>query len=146
VGEKQEESREVRLTATDGADPVLCRMVSLVDQERGVQLPVTLQMGGALVSGHLVGVREYAVGIEAEVVRAASEASMEGAESLRGKAARVLGEQPDLSGLDDYTPSHIHLRNVTVWTPGGAATAQMQAPWWRGRLAAVEAFVLGKPE
>lgn len=125
------------------SDLFLRTLVVSVDVEER-SLPLTLQSGGMLVSGDLVGVRKYFAGIEQQLMVMVS-ASAEDRTKLTGVFTRLQWCDDDILNGADYRPRYIHLRDAAIIMPNGTSMVQICMPWWRGRLDAIAAFVLGKP-
>ena len=118
----------------------------LVDLINGTEMefPITLFVGGTVVSGQLVSghryfeqglgsaLKEYFTGMsdDAEVTRAI--------ENLT--SAKELYTNKDLKPT--LPPAFIHLRGARVFTPGQEPTPR-GGSWWRGRLSRVDAFHFG---
>ncbi len=135
--------------------------------ERGLPFRVTLSVGGAIVSGVLTSEREYfegltqalkivigRSGLREQYERGVRERSEEGgvsqeeiptAEELATRTTeaildRVVGGYARSAGA---TPHYVHLRDVTIMTPG-LENAE-HGGLWRGRLEAVDGFMFGTP-
>jgi hypothetical protein len=120
----------------------------LVDRVNGTttEIGITLQVGGLLVSGTLVGGDKYFEGF-GEDVAAAKADDKENAETHRAAFAK-LGEQykrPEGEGTkqNQAPPLYIHLKNAKFYSPGAKPIPGNKGVWWRGRISEVSAFILG---
>ncbi len=145
-------------------DGYLLFLMQQVNQ-RGLPFRVTLSVGGAIVSGVLTSEREYfeglaqalrvvigRSGLREQYERGVRERSEEGgseeiptAEELATRTTeailqRVIGGYERTAG---ETPHYVHLRDVTIMTPGFESAEH--GGLWRGRLEAVDGFMFGSP-
>jgi len=145
-------------------DGYLLFLMQQVNQ-RGLPFRVTLSVGGAIVSGVLTSEREYfeglaqalrvvigRSGLREQYERGVRERSEEGgseeiptAEELATRTTeailqRVIGGYERAAG---ETPHYVHLRDVTIMTPGFENAEH--GGLWRGRLEAVDGFMFGSP-
>lgn len=133
-------------------DPLLDVWVQQANSR--LELGVTLMVGGLLVSGTLVGQRQYLEGI-ADEFRNAPGGTPDGggglAEVFDSVVAELYGPSErkesddgdgDASSEQDVGGGFIHMKDVRVLDPGGDST---KAAWWRGRLTAVDGFMFGTP-
>lgn len=123
-------------TATD--DTLLAALVSIAEKGESV-ITLTLQIGGVLVSGKLVGRRTYLDGI------------VQTNPSLGKEWDRAVQSLRDEYGVDSSSsdpdplvrmPVFIHMRDVRFYP----ATPQASASWWRGRSSAIEGWFIGQLE
>lgn len=156
-------------SATDSQVAVDGYLLFLMQQvnERGLPFRVTLSVGGVIVSGILTSEREYFEGL-AQALRivigrsglreqyekgvrerseeaGGSEENIPTAEELATRTTeavlqRVVGGYERAEG---ETPYYIHLRDVTIMTPGFESAEH--GGLWRGRLEAVDGFMFGTP-
>ncbi len=119
--------------------------------ENGLSLGLTLCVGGGLVSGALIGGREYFEGFADEVASrvADPEVARRAREFFRSPAALYREEggpgRAKASSLVDPL-SYIHLKAVRFLTAGGEPIPGKHGGYWRGKLSAVDGFVLGLQE
>jgi hypothetical protein len=137
-------------------DSSLQVLISLA--EDGTRLPVTLLIGGMLVTGHLISTQDYQEGVE-RVLFETVDASGEGREERDAvKEAFVLRRQihQDIEEGDKYAGDieegkplaprpykYVHLKNARFYTPSGQPWRQPEGFLWRGKAAAVDGFVVG---
>lgn len=127
-------------------DELLQNLVSLVNGTVGLNLGITLQIGGMLVSGTLIAGDEYlkeygeqfisAIGLTGEV---ADEARNDFA--LKAKGYTKFDDDPEMRASE---PAMVHLRNARfVHQSGNPIPGSGGGILWRGRLVEVSGFCLG---
>jgi hypothetical protein len=115
--------------------------------EAGIGADITLTIGGASISGVIVG-NKYYFDEQAKAVERATfdgDAPKEYAEAVKSvmSSGAKAYENFDISSLDlTATPRFIHLRNAR-WV-GGLMHPDDAGMLWRGRLSAVQGFSLGR--
>ncbi len=117
--------------------------------EGGLSIEVTLCVGGTLVSGWLIGGRDYFEGLAENVAAAAMDSE------TAGRARAFLRSPAAMYHLDadgrrevaaDPEPlAYIHLEDARFFTAAGLPVSASQGVYWRGRLSAIDGFVLGAP-
>jgi hypothetical protein len=147
--------------AVDGYLRFLMQQVN----ERGLPFRVTLSVGGAIISGVLTSEREYfeglaqalrivigRSGLREQYERGVRERSEEGAseeiptaEELATRTTEAILERAvgGYERAEGETPHYVHLRDVTIMTPGFESAEH--GGLWRGRLEAVDGFMFGTP-
>lgn len=116
----------------------IVRIVTKTDSE----IILTLQVGGFLVSGHLVSSRKYIEGFGADM--SAGFPDKEEAAEVRDSCSKIAKEMDlDQPGYIDNLGGFIHLRNAKLFGPGGSPIPSNHGVWWRGRLSEVQGFFLG---
>jgi hypothetical protein len=109
----------------------------------GLSVGVTLCVGGTLVSGSIIGGRAYFESI-AESAAVGARDAPEAARArafLRGPAAMYVAS--DAADADDEPLVYIHLAGARFFTASGRPIPGKDGLLWRGRLGAVDGFVLG---
>ena len=121
----------------DPNDWLLEFLVDLADKK--VELLITLQVGGMLVSGILASGEAYFGAVGSQLSDAKAPEDMK----------RAMSQLEDLSGKEfanaerDPGITVIHLKEARFFMPGSAPIPTNQAVWWRGRLSEVAGFVIG---
>lgn len=126
------------------ADPdwFLQILVKMANQN-GVEMGITLQVGGVLVSGQLVSGKKYFEGFADDFSGAMSDPEeAQGVRNAFAKFGSGYGKEEDESA-PQFEPTFIHLKDARVFHPGGTAVPGNRGVWWRGRLSEVAGFVLG---
>lgn len=117
--------------------------------EGGFSVDVTLCVGGTLVSGSIIGGRAYFEGLAESAALGPGDAEMarRARAFLRGPA-EMYGEAPGDAPVDaaDAPVVYIHLADVRFFTAAGRRLPGAAGLLWRGRLGAVDGFVLGALE
>lgn len=124
-------------------DAVLDSYINAVNESKEMGIGITLFVGGAVVTGTLIGVREYfelLARFWSDVVETAEGAEM-------AKAHRDLGERSRdalMKNAEDdvQRPLFVHLKNAQVISPQ-AAFPTKPAMLWRGRVGEVQAYSMG---
>lgn len=129
------------LTSPINSDWVLRSLVKSVN-ESGLLVGITLTVGGMLVTGTLVGGREYFEDFADKVAASAEDDA---------GAAQVQAIFADLGAIYDRDPepgeplpSYIHLKDVRFFSPSGQCLPDHDGAWWRGRIDSVQGFMLGR--
>lgn len=132
-----------------GPDWLLERWLRLA--ELGIEVGVTLQMGGLLISGTLVGARRYLEHQRSEVLSSLVERGLPPliARKLDRAFAADLqaladADQAEQAGVES-SREFIHLKDACVVTDGGHRHSFV-VPYWRGQLRRVDAFFLGSAQ
>ncbi len=139
-------ANEERTThATDSApsqDWFLQFLVNLANKNR-FELDITLTVGGILVSGTLVGVRQYFDELSADF---ASPFDTGSNPEVIKDTFKKIGEQCSCVSPSEKTetPSYIHLKNVHFANVQGKRVSENKGIWWRGRISQVQGFTPGK--
>ncbi len=105
---------------------------------------ITLNVGGLLVSGELIGGHKYFEGISEELKKAGLD--IEGVGLIKSLGDRYIKEREQEQDSESKTfmpPVCIHLRNARIFHPAGTPIPTSSSIWWRGRLNAVDGFSLG---
>lgn len=115
-----------------------------IANEHGLEVNLTLMVGGTVVSGTIVGGRTFFQGQADEIEEAEGLAKEAFAPAWR----QLADVYPDSAAKEDQEPSgpnirnaYIHLRDATIHSD----QARMKALWWRGRLSSVDGFCFGEP-
>jgi hypothetical protein len=111
-------------------------------------LSITLNVGGALISGTLIEGPAYFKGIGEEVRQVAGDIPKTLARGIEQFGAMIYGYTNSSKGSDeDYTPTprieYIHLANARFFSPSGESLPSNRGVFWRGRLSSVDGFCLG---
>lgn len=117
-------------------------LVNLANHNK-IELDITLIVGGSLVSGTLIGVRDYFDAMGAHFTDSLS--SLQSTEEIRATFQKI-GEQCSCVTPSEKTetPSYIHLRNARFHSGEGQSVAvRNNGSLWRGRISEVEGFAPG---
>ena len=129
--------------ATEG-DVVLSELVRLAD-EQGLEVGITVYIGGTVVSGMLVSGQEY---LEASALRLQS---AEGPPETKAALDRFFRAQRDqqyassgaasTEGEDPPPVGYLHLRGARPFDAKGPYLEE--GVWWRGRIDRIDGFNFG---
>ena len=125
----------------DAPDWYLRVLVNAVNGSE-MALPVTLFVGGLVVSGKLVSGHRYFAGLREQLTQffgGKGVADEETLDSFTSEGQNYKAEK----NADDPLPFYIHLEAAKEFAPG-QQPIPTDGTWWRGRLASVDAFHFGQ--
>lgn len=119
--------------ADEGTDALLALLVAALNDGDSVrEIPITLSLGGHLISGQMVGLGTYRDALRDQWGRAPGDGG--------ALFADMLSEL--LDGPTQEVPAYIHLVEAKLTWCGGTATF---GPW-RGKMSAVDGWSFGTSE
>lgn len=131
-------------------DWLLQHLIWMVNTSDKFSIGITLNVGGLIISGELVGGKNYFKGIGEDFSsglrkilgnnRAVVDKMRKVFEDLGNK---TYDDSEKKKRKDLEEPHFIHLRNARFYYPGQQPIPKNQGVWWRGKLEAVDAFCLG---
>jgi hypothetical protein len=139
------QARNTRPRAVDG---FLQSLVSIVNDE-SASIPITLSVGGLLVSGDLIGGKAYFNEFARQFKDGFRDISSETAATIEESFKR-LGDVYDPIRKESQRnapmpkPHLVHLRDAQMYPSGGSLPPSEKGVLWRGRLEAVDGFSLGR--
>jgi hypothetical protein len=139
------QSRNTRSGAVDG---FLQSLVSIVNDE-SASIPITLSVGGLLVSGDLIGGKTYFNEFAHQFKDGFGDISSETAATIEESFKR-LGDVYDPIRKESQgnaaipKPHLIHLKDAQMYPSGARPQASEKGVLWRGRLEAIDGFSLGR--
>jgi len=123
-------------------DWFLQNLIRLVNEEAGGSIGITVTVDGFLVSGLMVGGKEYFEAFARLFVGGFKGLTQDTAAKLEATFSGIgkIYDEPS-----DLLPEFLHLKDARVFHPDGSVAPSLQNPgvWWRVRVAAVSAFTLG---
>jgi hypothetical protein len=127
-------------------DLMLASFVNLANQATIGELGVSLVVGGAWVTGQLIGARAWFEGLARSLDEAGAAEGF--ADVIRMVGASVYPSESELeaageSPTDDILPSFLHLRDAHVLAPDGRPVPS-KGGWVRVRVDEVAAWMLGR--
>ncbi|CAG4905899.1 gas vesicle accessory protein GvpU [Paraburkholderia saeva] len=125
-------------------DWFLRSLVSMVNSS-DTTFGITLNVSGMLISGQLVGGKQYFEGFAATFAGAIQDPSE--ADSIREGFASHGSVYVNTDGTykqDMEAPSYVHLKNCRYFHPSGNPIPGNGGVWWRGRIREVGGFALGE--
>jgi hypothetical protein len=135
-------------------DFVLQAIVQLAN-DTGVEMGITLCVGGIVVAGLLISGRNYFEGIAREALQASGPPDQAGVRQTfsdyLGNFGKLIYEQTETKDRSDdeqdetrsRVPGFIHLREARFFHNSGKPMPANKGIWWRGRLTAIDGFSLG---
>lgn len=132
------------------SDWLLSLFVSMVNDGSGMTIGITLFVGGAVISGQLIGGRDYFTSLSQQFERALGVDRGDRGPIFKGAidlySAKVKSpENPDSEdGERTVAPGYLHLRNSRVYHGTTQIPQQCDGILWRGRLTQVDGFILGE--
>jgi hypothetical protein len=127
------------------SDWFLQHLVSLVN-DTPLQLPITLQVSGMLVSGQLVSGACYFEGIAGDFahgIAAYPDVAASVRESFTSLGTTIYKTDPN-DTAPGPAPHFLHLQNAQFFGPAAQPIPQTGGMWWRGRVTEVGGFSLGQ--
>lgn len=117
------------------------QMWTRVVEEQDLEIEMMLQMHGMLIFGLMVSTQRYAqfyIDLNEELHR---ESEPDTADALRDYYTALIPPQDQEIGPEGLPVifRYIHMRDVTIIDGGH----KIKVPYWRGRISAVDAFVVG---
>lgn len=116
----------------------------LIDTVNGkdYELPITLFVGGLIVSGNLTSGHKYFQGLGEQLTEffGGHSEDTEKAVQYFTSPGKIYAEETDSEPKSP--PQFIHLRQAMVFAPGQTPIPN-GGSWWRGRVASVDAFHFG---
>jgi hypothetical protein len=125
------------------ADWFLQSLVGMAN-ESTLEIGITLQLSGMLVSGNLVSGRQYFDGFASDFARPFAN-DPETANPIK-ESFRAYGEiygQPKDGEPDRPAPQFVHLKDARFFNTAGNPIPGNKGVWWRGRVCEVGGFSLG---
>ncbi len=132
-------------------------LTSLAEGEDGFNVPITLNVGGVIVSGELISEDEYFAGLsqlftdhEGEVPEGATtwkEVFRSLPSLFDSFAMEQLDDGADPQETQEMRESlrepYVHLRNTQVWTAEERFFG-FEGAFWRGKLSSIDGFWFGQ--
>jgi hypothetical protein len=116
-------------------------LVNLANRNQ-FELGITLNIGGFLIAGKLVGVKQYFAEFGADF--AASFDAGKSPEEIRTFFKKIGDECACVSHREQSeSPSYIHLKDARFYNGQGHSLHGDGGVWWRGRISEVQGFFPG---
>ncbi|USK35059.1 hypothetical protein LIT25_06920 [Bacillus sp. F19] len=124
---------------TPTEDAVLLMFLSLAEND-GIEVAITLNIQGAIVTGILIGSRAYYDGITESSLHlkddTMSKIIAKRFGDLRDEYLKQKQEQADKKDNEEAAAAYIHLKNAKYHQPAINASAS----WWRGKISSIDSF------
>ncbi len=139
--EPQQVQQQPGLAQQDWFLQTLVNMANTSDSEIGI----TLQVGGFLVSGYLVGGSKYFEGFAAEFTGALISDQTTAEDYRKGflNLAERAYKSTDTKDAPPSLPMFLHLKGARFFNTSGKPIPANRSVWWRGRISEVSGFILG---
>jgi hypothetical protein len=141
------EGDEIKISAQrNDADYHLAEIVRLTNGGGDVTFPITLTVGGFLISGYLIGGKRFHNEFAENMVRSLAALETEGLERVRkffSEFGSIYDEPPEGEDQPQLPVTYIHLRDARFFVPGQSAVPANGGVLWRGRLTSVQGFHMG---
>ena len=139
------EPEQQAVTPSD-QDEFLTRLVGLANRE-GLGIGVVLQLHGTVVKGELCSATDYWSELAEQVgyLDAPTQLAVTAREKMATDFKAIgasLRKRLEHDESAPHVPIYIHLRNTVVLV----GASKLDAPLWRGRLASVDGFSLGRKQ
>lgn len=139
------DEKEDKIDNEDGLLSILANLAEL-----GYEPSITLQVGGSLVSGHLIGQAKWQK-MFSELFRSGFSAKDEKAGEIMSNAFKPREAKRELNEIMGCRPAILHLRDAVVYLDRTGALPHAETVLWRGKVSSVDGFFLGsltsgKPE
>ena len=133
-------AKEPEQMATD--DAILLKFLTLVEEE-GIEVAVTLNVKGVVISGLLVGASAYYEGIT-ESSKQLSDSTMSKimSKKLNNLKEAYFKQKQEESDKDEQenAPTFIHLKNANYLNRDDQTFPSRSSTWWRGRISSLDGF------
>ena len=133
-------TKEPEQLATD--DAIILMLLNLVEED-GIELAVTLNVNGVVISGLLIGASAYYEGIT-ESSKSLHDGTMSKIFSKKFsdlKEAYTKQKQEEAEKEEEENSlTFIHLKNATYLNSEGQASSSINNSWWRGRISSLDGF------
>lgn len=123
----------------DRSDWLLAQLVNMCNQYDGVTFEITLNIGGMLVSGKLIGGKQYFE----EFANMFSKGGLPEIGNAFREGKKLYDTEEKYEHKELPQPQYIHLSDTQLFHPAGKPIPTNQKVLWRGRLDAVDGFIMG---
>jgi hypothetical protein len=132
----------VNINLRQHADPILDDLVRLVEKSTA-EIPITLMVGGILVSGMLVSHKSYLNYFSTEFPKSCQDAEIVGFIQSQCKKAEEAPSSPKSEEGPPEPRQYIHLKDAKYFVPSQNPIPQAGGIWWRGHMSEVDGFNIG---
>ena len=131
----------------DGRIGLLKIFAGIINPSEKGEIPLTLNVRGAIVSGLMIGMKPYYEQIGKIFVDAINSSSRKHASVAKEEFKMVfdkIKEPPNSKELEEaeYEFNHIFMRNTKIYN-GGQAIPSTGTTYWIGKIESVDGFFLG---
>jgi len=133
--DQNREDQQGSWDVVENADDLLGHFVALAGE--GLTMPVTLTVGGSLVTGLLCSGKEYLEGVEASLRKAWPE--------FPDFLGAIFKDRANIYDANDMLViGFVHLKDARIYNGGVNSIPTDSGVWWRGRIDAVTGWSFGK--
>ena len=123
-------------------DWLLQHLVTHANRTQDFTIPITLWVGGGMISGMLVSGSKFFDVYTEEIVKGVKE---EGKDATRKFFREMGGVYYEPSDSPAHNTAYIHLLDAKFWSPSGQIpSSKHSGPAWRGRLSQITGYSLGQ--
>ncbi|MNH07054.1 hypothetical protein D3C79_664350 [compost metagenome] len=123
-------------------DWLLQHLVTHANRTQDFSIPITLWVGGGLISGVLVSGSKFFDAYTEEIVKVVND---EGKDATRKFFRELGGVYYEPTDSPAHNTAFIHLLEAKLWSPSGQLpSASNEGVAWRGRLSQVTGYSLGR--
>ncbi len=134
-------NESIDLSQVDDRDWFLQNLVNMVNA-RDIELGITLNSGGFLVSGLLVSGKKFFGGLGADLSVSFTDPEVRaGIEQSYAQIGEIYAA--GRTGETAAPPNYLHLMQARFFHTGGQPVPATDGVWWRGRISEVSGFFLG---
>ncbi|MFN3944613.1 MAG: hypothetical protein ACK4K7_06775 [Allosphingosinicella sp.] len=138
--QKEDGIGDDRLALKPHTDWFLASLTSLAN--KGLTFPVTLFVGGAAISGILVGGKTYFDEFS-RMMRRSFRDNEESADIMASFVDQCGSFYGDAAEIAARPPEYVHLVEARLFHPGADPVPKADGVLWRGKLASVDGFCWG---
>lgn len=134
------ENEKVDKQTDDKADWFLQSFVTMFNENNG-SMGLTLVTHGFLVSGQLIGGKEYFEGFGDDLASAIPNGGDKIKQTYKEMGEKVYNREKE---GNSHAPTFIHLKNAKFFHPNGQPIPTNRGVLWRGRISEISGFSLGQ--
>jgi len=141
----KDDSETVEPVPYDDAPAVDWFLQHLVQAVNGLPestIPVILNVHGLVIAGELISGHRYFVE-QGKRFKAKDGKPYQETLSRFERIADDTYPSAVGGGDDDRPPGFVHLRNAHIYASGQSPMPKKDGAWWRGRLCAIDGFIMG---
>ncbi len=121
-------------------EPIVCDgflqdLVEAANRHSDTDLPIILTVGGAVITGQVVGLLAYFEAM-ADLIYVGDSIEKE---QLKRQFLEPIASELEQSKQSHVPPRMIHLKDVMIY----ASNTNFSIDWWRGRIETVDGFSVG---
>ena len=147
IEDEQEKSSQDGTEKDHGKIDYTLQAFSYLANVYGIGFPITLNIGGLVISGMIISRDEYMKGLTSSIREGISKWQDKPKELLESKILEPMTQHKAVGGYTVKKTKYIHLKNSRVFNTGGKPIpARGDGFLWRGRISSVDGFSFGMLE